>query len=853
LADDALIEAIAEHVEVTPSTIRRTLAQLENAGLLVRQADIPGNAIRITPDVLADHILVMQSLTPDGEPTGYASELVKAFGAARMPALLRNFAELDWRVRQTRENAQSGVDEIWQAFEEQFIGPDVNARDTLLEILEDVAYYQPARALALIGPRVLGHDQSSTMDAKTAERYARILQRVGYTVKHLRDCIDLLLRVGAREENATRERGANHILMEIANYDLHKPPEVQRIVLDVVEEWLSRDDAFLGRAVNIVRSLLAKTGMNTTSDKRHLYFRSFSVSAASVSSLRIRARRILEAALGSDTPSLVHRALSLLCEDVCEPLQTFGQQLSESARAAWLPERLATLEVIERAMGAGSDPVFRLAVRDGLVWHARHGSGPIHERVKVLLHAIPDDFEQRLTKVLGGDVIDRMSETFDYERDVREFENAASRVAAEYVAAVPQPTSGCADLEGRLDRIVQWKSPTAGPFFDALSRQKPSYALEVLRHALQSESPRIVGYLPTIFCRVRNELSGDAEQVFETASRGPSNAREGIARALAWCALDLRPHEENGWRALLRDEQPFVRRSALAALRSLAQVQPRAALALALTARFDGEEQREAHLVEELCSLALSLEDEVLDDDSIRATLTIIGRASSISEHWIRQFVARAARRCPTETVRMLMRRVEAGKRWDDAYEALPFESLREELSHLKGCADYEVVLREIIELGSKRGHVQYHATRIFRDVAPLDMDTTAKLLRGHMEGGSAEEVEFVADLLGALPGLVLTEHVALIAAVLQMAHAIGEDSVSRVEGSVRRALVPTRWESVVGEADPDQVEAMHRAGQLAASLPVGSPERELFDAVSASIGQTIEGHLRRDEEWLDE
>jgi hypothetical protein len=70
---------------------------------------------------------------------------------------------------------------------------------------------------------------------------------------------------------------------------------------------------------------------------------------------------------------------------------------------------------------------------------------------------------------------------------------------------------------------------------------------------------------------------------------------------------------------------------------------------MALTARFDGEARREAHLVEELCTLVSSLKDEVLDDDGVRSILTIIGRASSISGHWIRDFVARAARRCPAE------------------------------------------------------------------------------------------------------------------------------------------------------------------------------------------------------------
>jgi hypothetical protein len=201
----------------------------------------------------------------------------------------------------------------------------------------------------------------------------------------------------------------------------------------------------------------------------------------------------------------------------------------------------------------------------------------------------------------------------------------------------------------------------------------------------------------------------------------------------------------------------------------------------------------------------------------------------------------------------MLIRRVEAEERWADAYEALPLESLRQELSHLRGCADYDAVLGEVIELAAQPRHFHYRAARLFRDLAPLDMAVTERLLRERLERGNVKNVELVADLIGALPGPVVTGHVALVAAVLRVAHAAGGELLASVKDSMRRALVPTRWESVVGEPDPNQVEALNRARELAASLPVGSLERKLFDDVSASIGRTIKGNVGRDEEWLDE
>ena len=94
---------------------------------------------------------------------------------------------------------------------------------------------------------------------------------------------------------------------------------VARSVLDAVEERLSMDRTFLERAAKAIRPLLAKTGTNTTSDNRQMYFCSFSVPVVEASGLRARTRKILEAALSSGAPALVHWTLKVLCEDVADP------------------------------------------------------------------------------------------------------------------------------------------------------------------------------------------------------------------------------------------------------------------------------------------------------------------------------------------------------------------------------------------------------------------------------------------------------------------------------------------------------------------------------------------------------
>jgi hypothetical protein len=136
---------------------------------------------------------------------------------------------------------------------------------------------------------------------------------------------------------------------------------------------------------------------------------------------------------------------------------------------------------------------------------------------------------------------------------------------------------------------------------------------------------------------------------------------------------------------------------------------------------------------------------------------------------------------------------------------------------------------------------------------AACERVTTERLLRDRMISGDEKEIGYVAALIGALPGAALEDHMALIASVLQLAQVAGATCLERVEATLRNALVPTRWESVVGQPDPNQVKALTQAARLAESLPVDSPERRLFGAVAASIERTITSTAKRDEEWLDE
>ena len=85
---------LADPVEVT-----KALEELEHVGLLVCR----GQSLELCPDVLADHILACACLTRQGNVTGFADRVFEAFADDALAPLLRNLAEVDWRVRETAE------------------------------------------------------------------------------------------------------------------------------------------------------------------------------------------------------------------------------------------------------------------------------------------------------------------------------------------------------------------------------------------------------------------------------------------------------------------------------------------------------------------------------------------------------------------------------------------------------------------------------------------------------------------------------------------------------------------------------------------------------------------------------
>ena len=204
--NEPALRAMAAEARISVVQLRGLLAELVKCGLLAPA----GRLRRIVPDVLADHLLHSACRDGAGHPTGYARELYDRYGTVALNALLRNLAELDWRIGHAGDGS-TVLDEVWQTITRRFLAAGVHRRAELLTQLGPAADLAPERVLdlaetALDNPAPesrLAHPFNIEFGDKVVRaELPALLRRAGAHPEHAERALALLWRV-ARDHTAT--------------------------------------------------------------------------------------------------------------------------------------------------------------------------------------------------------------------------------------------------------------------------------------------------------------------------------------------------------------------------------------------------------------------------------------------------------------------------------------------------------------------------------------------------------------------------------------------------------------------------------------------------------------------------
>lgn len=840
------LQAAADFLKIDSSNLSKDIENLESSGVLLRR----GMSLRITPDVLGDYILHEACLTTTGKATGYAQQVFEKFKSICPTRLLRNIAKLDWRIYRINSEETDLLTDIWQTITNEFRQTSNYERWQLLDILKDMAYYQPARMLKLIqfarsNPATRPEDSTiSEIYTYTPEnvlkKLPKLLERISYTIDYLPLCCDLLWEL--------QEYGGIAVLTELAHYDIDKPLEFNQLVLEAVTRWMKEPDVHnrVFSPLDVLDPLLDKSSYSTHLEGRQVTFTPFAISLEHTLSIRNQALKLIADCAYCDRLNVILRVVTSLEKALRQPVGVFNREITHEEEASWIPEQLQILEIIEKLIERVTEPLVNLKIIDTLLWHTQYSSSnEVKQRAKNIIESIPKSHELLLTQALrhclhwDGLVEDGEESGPDsqkrYQQRIHRAESQCLAIAQEFLQRHPDANEGIECLSERLNILSSHdKNPYPWDFLGKLSESNPSYAARICealidRYPDSSLSP----YLYPLLYGVKIQKF---EIALALAQRAVDTENTILCKAIAGRYWNLEITKK-----LLCRKELEIKTLAIGSLLAIKDTQPQVAIEIAMTVDLDSS----TDLASELCQL-FNPQNGILPDkltnEQLNSLIWKLERITNIENSEISQFFAYAAKRSPRAVIQLLLKRIERYEQnADPQYKPLPSIAFHHGLDGVAESAEYADILRDIRDRalqcsGQTASWLPKLFTEVSRNFTPVSLD----VLNEWVDSGEATKINAVGCLLSnAFSGFVFS-HVEFVKNLLEKADSAGEKCCQIVSSYLRRSAIS----GSSGELFIEEFNYLHddRASIVANQLIFGSPGHQFYDSLvqyyKASIKQ---------------
>ncbi len=355
--DDKFAERAAVFMALRPDQIWKGLDDLETRGVLLRGR---GGA-RITPDLFGDFLLESASIGNQGAATGFADAVFQSFGGSHLSNLLKNFAELDWRITQRNADSQL-LNKIWSSIYERFRVQHADQRAHFLREAKSITVFQPDRMEELIGiamdePAEPGREWAFTRERTQDDVLVELPTLLGDTIFHepvSKDAFKRLWTLAQDKSNEIHNR-ARKELKKAIGYHKYKNPIYNERILTLVEELAADEGAYRGEftPLSLMDELMDREVEDTSLRGRSFSFTALPVNYAAIQSIRSRALRIIDASLYSPSPRIGVRAAESMAKVISEFHPRFRAEPTEDERQWQDAERLTALDLIAARIAAG--------------------------------------------------------------------------------------------------------------------------------------------------------------------------------------------------------------------------------------------------------------------------------------------------------------------------------------------------------------------------------------------------------------------------------------------------------------------------------------------------------------------
>lgn len=344
-------------LSLRPDQIRRGLDVLEQTEVLIRG----GGKLRIVPDLFADYLLETASVSSNGTVNGFADAVFINFEETHLSNLLKNFAELDWRITQQGDESRL-LDNIWSSILTRFRQQDAADRSHFLHMARDIVVFQPGRVQKLIQiamddpvPPVNKYGILRSTQQDVLVELAPLLGATIFNEKTSTDAFDRLWLLTQNDSEGV-SGPAQRTLKEAIGYRKYKHVMFNERILGLVEK---RADDVSSYQTSFTPLNLLDELLDREVDTTDLKGRAFSISALPVNyqitkDLRERALRAINHALHAGEPRIAVQAARSLGSVLAEFRPKFRQGVTEAEQAWQDAERLGVLDLLSNRLKAGN-------------------------------------------------------------------------------------------------------------------------------------------------------------------------------------------------------------------------------------------------------------------------------------------------------------------------------------------------------------------------------------------------------------------------------------------------------------------------------------------------------------------
>jgi len=862
--DNKFQETVIDFLNIQDFELNKILGILEKFGILLRR----GRLLRITPDILSDHILYKACITETGELSGYAEKIFNKFKDSNPEQVLFNIAELDWRINREGRTI-SLIDHIWYDIETRFKNGTNIERLNILKIIEKVAYFEPLKSLNLVefiikNPTPI--EEVNTIfgfyQINILHSLAPILGNISFNVSFLEKCCELLWKIGKDDKRSLNY--TDHpisVIKNLAKYDFNKPLIVNLTVLELIEKWLNETDTedHLLILADILELYLKKEDLTISSEGNTARISPFPVSFTKSKPLREKAIELFLKLIQKPSLKVVLRGFQGLFSALSLPRGIFGLEISQELKDKWITEQQSILKIIGNSIKRIKNPLIILKIKTDLLRFSEFNENDESKEIVLsIIKSIPETFEIHLNQALW----------FNYERDwnyedfeiyEKQVEESILPIVIEFLKLYDNYKIITEKLNKSLSNFQDCGiEPNPGQFLRLLCINNLNLSIEICKYITKSPDSMLAKYINSFLTEIRKKDFFKAIKLIKTAIKSKS---KNICTSIAYgynfnrWASSIKPKEIKILEKLIKHNEKSVRLLAIQSVGKFPEELFNEVMKLLLKIKIGKDDE----VANAICRNFYWQHSNILETIEPNLQKKILFKFLKIRElnnrnYAFNRFLQDCSIRIPEAVIQFIIKRLDLFQKTeffnDEKFYPYPFNGFVYPLTGIYQNSRYKEFLRKIRDRAYKTKKREYFwLPIIFSDLSNNFCTKSLEVLSEWIDSDDSQKLSRISLLLREAQPQILFSKTKFISKLLNKAHSIDFECYEEINNNLLSIVRNMMRSGIVGQIMPQDEYLRDESSKILENITPRTPAYQFYEGILKHANDSIKNTILRNEE----